>query len=587
MKLCIRNLSKAYDRMVLKDLSYCFETGKLYVIKGVSGCGKTTLLNILGGVETEFSGDCAWDDGKKHPVGYVFQNSLLISKLTLRENLQLISDDAETITALCEQLRIRGLLDKYPEQLSGGERQRAAIVRALLRAPDLVLADEPTASLDEENTQMIADRIAALRKAGRIVIAATHEDCFDAYADEILYLNYGVIEQVKHTARAVLPEASTPSQPRKAPKLRPFRYALRHKPELLKLKNLLPLAFAFLIVLLVSTVRTNFSSESVAFIKDRYPMDLAVLFRARFAEFPYKELLTVYDEYRLSEAGVSAFYLMPQKDSVFGIDGMIAAGRFPDLETEILVDPVFAGEWLNAADDPKHCLGKTVTLGGRELTVAGVTASLAEQSVSRNVSADVYYRHNLDGPCVFIPYETIRKIGVKQENEFVMTVCDGMSESKELLRKLERFMGEGSPNQFYGKIRDIQQVLDLVVLALCGVLIVIYGMCCVFLITIVHADLFSRKRELGYLQIFGLSRGRVLRLILAEYALRLFGGLLTALLSFAAILGIYCFIFGRILTVDPAFLSGTLLLLAAIYLFSALLSAAVFLRKSVRRLITD
>jgi hypothetical protein len=210
-----------------------------------------------------------------------------------------------------------------------------------------------------------------------------------------------------------------------------------------------------------------------------------------------------------------------------------------------------------------------------------------DQTVINNLSADVYYRRNLNGPCVFIPYETIREIGVKQENEFVMTVCEGMSESEELLRRVGGGMEGGSPNQFYSTIRDIQQVLDIVALALLGVLIVIYVMCCVFLVTIVHTDLFSRKRELGYLQIFGLSKGRVLRLILAEYVLKLFGALLLSLTSFAAIFGVYCLFVGRWIAVDLLSLSAVLTLLAAIYLLSALISAAVFLRKNIRSLITE
>ena len=607
MKRSVQSLCKSYDRPVLKDLSYCFEAGKLYVVKGVSGCGKTTLLNVLGGVETDFSGDCAWDDGKKHPTGYIFQSSLLIANLTVRENLQMISGDDTQIEALCEQLQISALLDKYPEQLSGGERQRVATVRALLRNPALLLADEPTASLDEETSRRIAALIAALRNPGRIVIVATHEDCFDDYADEILYLNYGAIEGVSSnvgTSIACPPSSqldaggrtsnarpykrlSKGSDHTRPPRLHPFRYALRHKPELLKLKNLLALAFAFLLVLLVSTVRTNFSSESVEFIKGRYPMNLVAFFRRAYEDFPYKEVLTVYEEYLLEENGVSACYLMPEQDSVFGIDGMLLLGRFPEAETEVLIDPVFAAEQLGAADAFDACLGKTFLLGGKALTVAGVTADLTGQTVINKLSADVYYRKNRNGPCVFIPYETIREIGVKQENEFVMTVCEGMSESEELLRMVERAIGEGSPNQFYSTVRETQQVLDLVVLALFGVLIVIYGMCCVFLVTIVHTDLFSRKRELGYLQIFGLSKGRVLRLILAEYVLKLFGALLLALAASAAIFGVYCLLVGRWIAVEPLSISAILILLAGIYLLAALTSAAVFLRKSIRSLISE
>ena len=120
MELSIRNLGKSYDRAVLKDLSYGFEAGKLYLVKGVSGCGKTTLLNILGGVEPDYRGDCVWDDGKKHPTGYIFQSSLLIANLTVLENLQLISGDTGRITALCDHLRWKNIPNSSPAGSGSG-----------------------------------------------------------------------------------------------------------------------------------------------------------------------------------------------------------------------------------------------------------------------------------------------------------------------------------------------------------------------------------------------------------------------------------------------------------------------------------
>ena len=196
MEIRLENVSKSYDRPVLKDLNIRFESGKLYVIKGVSGCGKTTLLNIIGGVEKEYEGRMVCEPQKLRSA-YIFQRSLLLSALTVRENLELIRENADAVKEQAEALGIGSLLDKLPGTISGGERQRAAIERALLREPQLLLADEPTASLDDENSRKIAERIAALKREDRIVIAATHEDYFDEYADEILQLHYGVITQVK------------------------------------------------------------------------------------------------------------------------------------------------------------------------------------------------------------------------------------------------------------------------------------------------------------------------------------------------------------------------------------------------------
>ena len=155
MEIRLDNVSKSHDRPVLKELNYRFESGMLYVIKGVSGCGKSTLLNIIGGVEKEYEGSVIYEPQKLRSA-YIFQRSLLLSTLTVKENLQLIRGDIRAVEAQAEILGINKLLEKLPGTISGGERQRAAIERALLREPQLLLADEPTASLDDENSRKIA-----------------------------------------------------------------------------------------------------------------------------------------------------------------------------------------------------------------------------------------------------------------------------------------------------------------------------------------------------------------------------------------------------------------------------------------------
>ena len=217
MLLSIKNIEKEYDRPVLKNISYSFEAGKMYVIKGVSGCGKSTLLNILGGIETAFSGEICLDGetlkenpgGLKAACGYIYQQSLLLSGITVRDNLLLIRNDRKQVSKICRGLGISPLLDKLPDQLSGGERQRVAIARALLNDPRILLADEPTASLDEDNSLKIAQTLANLRSDNRILIVATHEHCFDALADEIIDLRYGVIDYVQTFTRAKEEETSS------------------------------------------------------------------------------------------------------------------------------------------------------------------------------------------------------------------------------------------------------------------------------------------------------------------------------------------------------------------------------------------
>lgn len=199
--LFLDHIEKSYDRTVLQNITCGFYEGRLYVIKGVSGSGKSTLLNIIGGLERSDGGNILLDERDvtrkgilREQSAYIFQQSLLLSGITIMDNLLLIRNDSRYIRALAERFHVQELLEKLPTQLSGGERQRISIIRALLQEPAILLADEPTASLDEENSMNIAEVLAGLRKSGKTIIVATHEPYFDELADEILYLNYGTLE---------------------------------------------------------------------------------------------------------------------------------------------------------------------------------------------------------------------------------------------------------------------------------------------------------------------------------------------------------------------------------------------------------
>lgn len=180
---------KSIRRARPKKLSFTFSPGKIYVIKGVSGCGKSTLLNIMGGLDTHYTGLYQWDsepvpsdnpeklDAFRRQIGYVFQQSLLLSHLTVQQNLEWIRNEPALITYYAEKLGVQALLSSYPEQLSGGERQWIAIIRALLHQPKLLLADEPTASLDHENSLLCAQAFLEIKAPDSTIIIATHEDC--------------------------------------------------------------------------------------------------------------------------------------------------------------------------------------------------------------------------------------------------------------------------------------------------------------------------------------------------------------------------------------------------------------------------
>lgn len=182
--------------------------GELVVLLGASGGGKSTLLNILGGLDTPTSGelfyrgepldaneDVALTSFRRRHVGFVFQFYNLISSLTARENVALVTDIADDPMEPEEALELVGLcdrLDHFPAQLSGGEQQRVAIARAIAKRPDLLLCDEPTGALDARTGRVVLQAIARINaELGTTTAVITHNAVIAKMADRVLTMAGG------------------------------------------------------------------------------------------------------------------------------------------------------------------------------------------------------------------------------------------------------------------------------------------------------------------------------------------------------------------------------------------------------------
>jgi putative bacteriocin ABC transporter len=197
------------SRVIFSDLSLNFQGGMVYALIGDSGCGKTTLLNMLAKLETFDKGEIFYkgnsltsiknEEFYRNELGYLFQNFGLLESQTIRENLELgmigkkknkKQEKERLLLQALQAVRLDYLsLNQKIYELSGGEAQRVALAKIILKNPPLILADEPTASLDPKNSKEIMEILLELRNANRTIIIATHSPSIWKMADQIIRLS--------------------------------------------------------------------------------------------------------------------------------------------------------------------------------------------------------------------------------------------------------------------------------------------------------------------------------------------------------------------------------------------------------------
>ena len=217
----VNNLKKIYTSrfggnsvQALSDVTFSVEEGEYLAVMGESGSGKTTLLNILAALDKPTSGEVLLDGKtltsirerelcafRRDHLGFVFQDFNLLDTFTLRDNIFLPLVLAKRpyafmraqLQPIAEKLRIEEILDKFPYEVSGGQKQRAAVARALITHPQLVLADEPTGALDSRATDELLELFGRINDDGQTIVMVTHSVKAASHAKRVLFIKDGEV----------------------------------------------------------------------------------------------------------------------------------------------------------------------------------------------------------------------------------------------------------------------------------------------------------------------------------------------------------------------------------------------------------
>ena len=222
----VKNLKKIYTSrfggnsvQALSNVSFSVEKGEYVAIMGESGSGKTTLLNILASLDKPSSGQVLLNGRnivdikekeisafRRDNLGFVFQDFNLLDTFSIQDNIFLplvlsgkkYDEMSRALDPIAAKLGIKDILQKYPYEVSGGQKQRAAVARAMITGPRILLADEPTGALDSKSTDELLDLFAALHQSGQTILMVTHSVKAASRAGRVLFLKDGQVFHELH-----------------------------------------------------------------------------------------------------------------------------------------------------------------------------------------------------------------------------------------------------------------------------------------------------------------------------------------------------------------------------------------------------
>lgn len=580
----LKNIEKSYylgkeEFPVLKGISLDFELGEFISILGESGGGKSTLMNIIGGLDREFKGrvvvnsqeldhsqEARMDQYRRDEIGYIYQSYNLINHLTVLENVKL-SLDMTTLTGTEREQRAKELLkrvgliehiSKYPSQLSGGQKQRVAIARALASDPKIIIADEPTGALDSQNTEDVLQILNEIAAEGRLVIAVTHSQHVADASTRVVHLVDGQIDgderlrpayKVGNESRLTSKKLSLATSLKTAYKH--FRY---HKG-----RNSLIIAgtaiglFAVMLftglgrgvngyvnkqitdlinpqaIAVTRYVKTNAQGPNAQAANQRAAMQSMSGEATAQKSFKQadinkiKQLAHVQSVQKLYStsnvtikyAGKEALAQSVSSWTSSNSNGSIKKGSSPKAG-EVVLDRDSVAKVLQKKDYQK-LIGKTVTLSYQTLGQKGQTIEVKYQAKVAGIAASSSGASYASGKTMV---QAMKDADVKASAMALAVKVDSMDQSNAVAKQIDKIRSDGkrvfTATSVSDAISTVQTYIDLITNILAGIAAISLLVSALMIIVTMYMSVADRTKEIGILRALGESKRDIRNMFIAE-----------------------------------------------------------------------
>lgn len=598
----LKDIHKSYylgkeEFPVLKGINLEFELGEFISILGESGGGKSTLMNIIGGLDREFTGQAIvngnpldhsqekrMDKYRRDEIGYIYQAYNLINHLTVLENVKL-SLDMTTLSnqerdqramALLERVGLAEHAKKYPNQLSGGQKQRVAIARALSSDPKVIIADEPTGALDAENTEDVLKILDEIAAEGRLVIAVTHSQHVADAGTRIVHLAEGKIDGDERI-RPAYPVDST--EHRLTSKELSFAVSMRTAYKHFKFhfgRNLLIVigtAIGLFAVMLFSGLGTGVNGyvnkqvtdlvnpKTVAVTQyqktsgstagsnqsqqQAYAQMAAGTIKTNFKQSDInklKKLDHVVSVQRLySASAVTVSYNGKQGTAqslsswtTFNSNGTIKNGTKPGLGEVVLDKSTVAKALTKSA--AKSLIGKIVTLSYQAQDQSGNTVTVSFKAKVSGINDGQSSASYVNSTTLT---DAMKAAGVKPTASAIAVKADSMESSKKVVKEINAIKTNGqrvfTATSVSSMISTIQTYIDLITNILAGIAAISLLVSALMIIVTMYMSVADRTKEIGILRALGESKRDIRRMFIAEsLIIGIFSAVVATIVAFLA-----------------------------------------------------